>query len=141
MYLAIGIEVPGCTTNGASRRGWLIHEVLENQLTEYRGFYDADGSTNTVRLRQDIPDVYEMCNRIPVTPAYFRECKAEPFRMVSHCGIAVEHEAHDYRHPQGRFSCPGGPAEPGRMSPGLCAFKGCTRERGHAGRHGVRAVA
>lgn len=81
MYLAIGIEAP-VSRNGAGRRGWLIHEVFEDHHTEYRGFYEAEGQTNTVGLRANVPGVQELCNSIPVTARYYRECKREPFSMI-----------------------------------------------------------
>ena len=81
MFLPIGIEAP-YAPSGASRRGWLIHEVFEDHHTEYRGFFDANGQTNTVGLRASVPGVQELCNGIPVTAAYYRERAREPFSML-----------------------------------------------------------
>jgi hypothetical protein len=80
MYLAIGVMAPS-TTNGASRRGWLIHEVFEDHTTQYRGFVDAEGATNTVLLRRRVPGVQELCNLVPVTASYYRERAREAFPL------------------------------------------------------------
>jgi hypothetical protein len=82
MLLAIGIRAPN-DTNGHGRRGWLIHELISDDMGErtlYRGFFDAEGQTNAVILRST--GAYEVCSLIPVTASYYRDRKRERYPIA-----------------------------------------------------------